>query len=170
MFPAASRVLNSWAEKVLIRLNYLPGGVDNHLLRQVGIDGELLGADEARGPQVPSIGRGVGLVVAGQPDIDEVGPVALHAVAQGLDPVDVDHSGLGGGGVGVGGGRGLGVGHQGRQGALALVGPAPQDLVAVDAVGLLRRGGPRQSHLVLHKARREARGPKSPASGAGSGW
>lgn len=46
-----------------------------------------------------------------------------------------------GGGVGVGGGRGPGVGRQGGQIPFA---HGAQDLVAGDAIGVLRRGGPTQ--------------------------
>ena len=48
-----------------------------------------------------------------------------------------------GGGVGVGGGRGPGVGRQGGQIPFA---HGAQDLVAGDAIGVLRRGGPTQGH------------------------
>ena len=100
------------------------------------------------------------LVVRRQVDAVVVGPQARVVAAQRLDPVDVAHPGLVGRRVAVGRGRRLGVGHQRRQRALTLEGPAAQNLVAVHRLGVLFGCGPAQSHPVLHQLHRQARGPQ----------
>ena len=79
-------------------------------------------------------------------DDDPVWVLARHVApdGNGLDLVGVGVSRLSGGGTGIGQGLGPGVGHQTRQGGLALVGPATENLVAIYGFGVLRRDVPLQ--------------------------
>ena len=93
-------------------------------------------------------------------DDDPVWVLARHVApdGDGLDLVGVGVSRLSGGGAGIGQGLGPGVGHQTRQGGLALVGPATENLVAIYGFGVLRRDVPLLGDEAVNYGAGEVRG------------